>query len=368
MTRRLLSTVLFALLQALILVAPAASRDCPACPYFEALQDGSQLFEEILTRLGARPEAVVTLASGAFCDSGPGAPLAAQLVRAADDQYARLSAIARKIEGCPRACAPRLDETDYCGYGARLVIDRYRLGAIGLRLAELGRLYQRAADNDQPPTQILAAELTRHGGATMAVLKRSLATLASGELGETPDTGWDASATEVTGLFDAVTLLADFSLISGDTAQIEVALETASRQINTLRNDLQVVARRGKPLNAPEKLAFERRILTAAAELAYVMASIQGSAAAAAMADDNAATARRAATCLNQLSYSAISGSEAPDLADKLLSECRSFADCGDKSSINVPANLSPLKAFLQDQDGARRQTRSLVGSICAVD
>lgn len=355
------------LLALLLFAAPVTAADCSACTYFGALRPsgGSDLYEDILTRLRSRTEARVSLVSGAFCDNGPGASVAADLIRAADEQFDRLSTIEKKIEDCPRACAPRLDEAGYCAYGARLVIDRYRLGAIGLRLAELGRLYGRAADSDQPPIQSLAAELTRHGRATMAVLKRSQSMLASGELGETPDTGWDASATEVTGLFDAVTLLADFSLITGDVAQIEAALETVSRQINTLRNDLQLVARRGKPLDGREQLAFDRRILTAAAELAYVMASLQGSAAATIVADDTTVTVRRAAVCLNQLSHIAISGSEAPNRVDGLLNACRSFADCGDKSSINVPANISPLRAFLQDQGAARRQTRSLVESIC---
>ena len=90
--------------------------------------------------------------------------------------------------------------------------------------------------------------------------------------------------------------------------------------------------------------------------------------AAASVAGENAATARRAAVCLNQLSYSAITGSEAPGQADEMLSLCRSFEDCGDQASINVPAYLSPLRAFLQSQQRAGAMTRSLVDSICAGD
>lgn len=348
-------------------LAPAAAQDCPACTYYETFRQdgGSTLFNDILAQLKSRPAAIVSLAGGAFCNSGPGAGVASDLIRATDDQFGRAKAIGEKIAQCPNACSPTLDDTDYCAYGARLVVDRYRLGAIGLRLAELGRLYERASAEELPPVQILAAELTRHGAAALAVLRRTQAMLASGEMGESPDAEWDASVTEVTGLFDAVALLADFALIAGDVAQLETALETASRQINTLRNDLQAVARRSHAPRDRQLLDFERRILTAASELAFVMASLQSSAANAPVVDDYAENARRASVCMNQLSISAIQGSEAPGKLDETLGACRSFDGCGDKAAINVPANLSPLKAFLQDQMEARKQTRRLVDSLC---
>jgi hypothetical protein len=210
--------------------------------------------------------------------------------------------------------------------------------------------------------------VSRHGAAALIVLARALSALADGGgAGAMPDVRWDASATEVAGLFDAVALLADFSLIGGDADQIEAALEISATQVNTLRNDLKVVMGRGQALEPSELLAFERRILTAASELAYVMSSLQVSAGATDVPGENdAAEARRAAACLNQLSFSSMSGSEAPDMADELLSTCRSFESCDKQTPIHVPANISPLKALLQEQAQAWPQTRVLVDSICA--
>ena len=365
-------------------VSTARAEACQACQTFETLKigNGSQPFNEILEKLKSRPNAMITLNSGAFCEKGAGASVATDLVRASDEQFAQAEKIARKIEQCPQSCAPKLNEAEFCGYGRSLVGDRYRLGAVGLRLSELTHVYERAARNGQLPIEVLSADMTLYGNEALAVLRRAQSALASGDPGKLPDTDWDASATETAGLFDAVTLLADFALIGGDTAQIETALDKAATEINTLRNDLHVALNRAKLLEPTEELAIEQRILTGASELAYVIASLEASAAAArADADTRMSTdansvppgddpnaIQAAVGCFNQLSLSAMTGSEAPGMVDEMLSQCRSFEGCNDKSPLTLPANISPLRAFIQSREEANKQTLALVNSICSAN
>ena len=214
-------------LAAAVLPAYAAEEDCVACRYFESIRigDGSTVFDSVLLRLKTLPPASVTLQGGAFCSTRPGSSVAETLTGAANEQYARASEIADKAKQCPQACAPALSDADYCAYGDRLFTDRYRLGAVATRLTDLAQLYERAGKDEKPPLQVLSSDMTLYGGEAMNVVKEALQALAAGDAAAIPDVCWQASSTELTGLFGSVALMADFSLIGGDVAQLETALD-----------------------------------------------------------------------------------------------------------------------------------------------
>lgn len=347
--------------------ALATVDDCIACRHFEIMkiEGGSRVFADILARLRERPITSITLKSGAFCADGPGASVAADLTDAAERQAARADEVVRKTRSCPASCAPQLDDADYCAYGDRLVTDKYRLGVVALRLSDLARIYQRADRDQKRPIDILSADTTLHGGDALTVLRDALQALAAGDPGTVPDLRWQASSTEVTGLFDSVSLLADFSLADGDIAGIETALEAATAEINSVRADLVGTLSRDEPVQTAEQLALEERILTGASHLAWVIASLELSAGTTGSDDAGATALRETVGCLNHLSLSALNGSEAPGLALDLLGACRSFEACPREGPVRLPANVSPLRAFLETQDEAERRTAAMLDALC---
>jgi hypothetical protein len=362
----------------------SAAETCIACRYFESMEidGGSRIFADVMARLKALPTASVSLRDGAFCESGPGASVSADLISAADRQFERAEEIAKKTNECPQACAPKLNEAEYCAYSDRLVADRYRLGAVALRLSDLGEIYERAGREAKLPIEVLSSDMTLYGGEALNVLKDASKALAKGASGDVPDVRWQASSTEVAGLFGAVALLADFSLIEGDYAQIETALEKAAAELNTVRDDLMLALTRAKVMEPSEQLALEERLLTGASNLSWVIASLQTSAEAAVAKADaslstdanavppgrNAAAIQETVGCLTKLSLSAITGSEAPSMTDEMLNDCRSFEPCRDKGPVPSLANVSPLRALLETQDEADKQTFALVKSMCTAN
>ncbi|WP_136658538.1 hypothetical protein [Nitratireductor sp. XY-223] len=373
-----------ALLAAILFHTPLAAAECGACDRFETMRPagGSAVFDDILARLGQRPAAIVTMKAGAFCDAGTGATTAAELEAATERQFVRAEQIAQKVSQCPQSCASKLNEAEYCGYSDRLVADRYRLGAIGLRISELLHIYERAGSQARHPLDVLSADMTLYGGEAMDVLRQAQEALEEGTAGAVPDVRWQASETEVNGLFGAVSLLSDFALIEGDTEQIEQALEGAAKGFRTIRDDLLTALTRAKVMEPSEQLVLEERILTAASNMAIAIAGLEASAAAARndaaaqpSTDANAvppgidsAAIQETVGCLNRLTLSAMTGSEAPELATGILEECRSFDICSGRGPVYLPANMSPLRSFLVSQDEAEKQTLALLNSICSAN
>ena len=107
------------------------------------------------------------------------------------------------------------------------------------------------------------------------LVKEALQALASGNVVAVPDVRWQASSTELAGLFGSVALLADFSLMKGDVAQLETALEKASVKLSTVRGELTVALCQRKLMQPAEKLAFEERLLTGASSLAFAITGLQ---------------------------------------------------------------------------------------------
>ena len=350
---------------AFALPAQAAGDECVACRYFEGtrINGGSTVFDAILLRLKQQPLAAVSLAGGVFCTTEPGASVANDLEQAADAEFSRASEIANKAKQCPQACASTLTEADYCAYGDRLFADRYRLGAVAVRLTDLTQLYERSANQNTPPLASLADDATQYGGEALSVVKQALQALEAANVTDVPDVRWQASATELAGLFGSVALLADFELITGDVAQLETALEKASVELSALRGDLTNALRQRKRMLPAEKLAFEERLLTGASNLAFAIASLQISAEAAGPVGSQ--DSRAAVGCFRKLSLHAITGSEAPDHADRILSACRSFATCPERAPLQASTTVSPLRAFLETREDAARLTEALLASMC---
>ncbi len=369
----------------ILLPAPAAAAEtCDACRYLDRLEMAGDpdLSAEARARLDGRPLASVGLGQGAFCEAGPGAQVAADLTRAADRQFARAEAIAEKVDACPQTCAPKLGEAEYCTYRGRLVADRYRLGAVALRLADLATIYARAGERERLPIAVLAADMTLYGGEALNVLNDALKAIGAGDPGLVHEVRWQASSTEISGLAGAIALLADLSLIEGDAVPLEAALERAAAELATLRDELMVALTRARLMQPAERRALETRIWAVASDLAWAAASLQNSAEVrAAMAetamstDANAVPPGRALRaiqaavgCLNQLSLSAFTGSEAPAMAADLLNDCRSFEPCAVGDPGQTRADASPLRALLDAQDETERLTAALVGSMCAAN
>lgn len=362
----------------------AAAEDCVACRYFESVRidNDSKLFSDTMASLKQRSVAGVSLQAGAFCETGPGAPLAADLLAVADSQFERAEKIAVKTNECFEACAPKLNEAEYCGYGDVLVSDRYRLNAVALGLADLAEIYQRASQRAELPIEVLAADMTLYGGEALNVLEGASKALASGDSELVPEVRWQASSLDLSGLFHAVSLLVDFSLIDGDAAQLKMALENASDELSTLRIDLIVALTRAKVMEPSEQLALEERILNSASSLAFVIASLQSSADtqiaaadAALSTDANAVPPGRdpvavqaTVGCLNKLSLSTITGSEAPGMTVDMLNDCRPFKPCSDKDPIPAFTKFLPLQRFLETQDKAEKQTFALIKSMCVAN
>lgn len=372
------------LLAAMVYHAPHAAADCGACARFEALRPagGSAVFDHILKRLQEQPAAIVTMQAGPFCDDGSAASVAAALEASTERQFVRAEAIAQKVGQCPQTCASRLNEAEYCAYGDRLVADRYRLGALGLRISELLHIYGQAGSQARHPIKVLSAEVSLYGGEALEVLNRAQRALENGSAAALPDVRWQASETEINGLFGAVSLLADFALLEGDLAQIAQAFETTAAEFRSLHGDLSLALTRARVMEPHERLVLEERILTAASNIAFAIASLEASAATGVEAaqsrpstDSNAvppgldaAAIQQTVGCLNRLTLRAMTGSQASEMAGGILQECRPFDNCSGPGPVALPANMSPLRAFLATQEEAGKQTKALLNSICSSD
>ena len=139
----------------------------------------------------------------------------------------------------------------------KLVTDRYRLGVVALRLADLSALYRRADEKGKRPVDILSADAAEHGGNALAVLRDALRALATGVAGAVPDLRWQASSTEITGLFDSVSLLADFRLRKAMSATSKRRLKRPPTKSNSVRDDLIAALTRAEPVPAAEQLALK---------------------------------------------------------------------------------------------------------------
>ncbi|MDA4844761.1 hypothetical protein [Hoeflea poritis] len=370
------------LLAAMVCQTPHASADCAACMRFEVLRPdgGSMLFDDMLKELEERPVAIVAVKTGPFCDEGPGATVAAELQAASERQLVRAEAIAQKVGQCPRTCASTVNEAQYCAYSDRLVADRYRLGAIGLRLSELLHIYEQAGKLAEHPIGVLFADVELFGDEALETLRQAQRALENGDASALPDVRWQASETEINRLFGVVSLLVDFALIEGDTEQVEQALEAATGELRAIHNDLSRALTRTRVMEPHERTAFEERILTAASNVSFAIASFERAAAASGVATQtgtsadvkaippglNSTAVQETVGCLNRLLLSAMTGSQAPALAQNTLQECRSFDACGDRGSVDLPANMSLLKAFLATQEEAGKQTMAFLNTICS--
>jgi|GEM_PF-2948520 len=362
------------------LPASAVAETCIACRYFETLESAADpsAFSQAMARLEDRSPAAISLNRDLACNAGQGAVVAAELRAAADRQFSRTRDIIRQSRQCRETCAPALGEADYCAYRDGLVTDRYRLGAVALRLTDLVELYGRADEEDRLPLDILSADMTLYGGQSLTVLTDALRALATGNSDLLPELRWQASTTELSGLHDAMALLADLSLIEGDTKRFEMALEQAAGQLSTLRETLIAILSSGGPMPTTQRQTLERRILTGAANLAWVIASLQISAEAQRSAEganrsagvDGSADVMLApqqgtVACLNRLSRDAYAASEAPGMTLEFLDGCRSFASCPPVDPDGTGAVVSPLRAFLGTSDETDRRTSMLVRSMC---
>lgn len=350
------------------LPASSAAETCIACRYFDTLEmaGDSKVFSEAMSRLETRPLAAVSLSHEPFCETGRGALAAGELLAAADRQSTRAQEIIRKARQCPDVCGSVMSEAEYCGFRDRLITDRYRLGAVALRLADLADVYERAGNEGRFPLEILSDDMTLYGGESLNVLTDALKALVSGNPDLVPELRWQASSTEVSGLFDAIALLADFSLIGGDAKDLEAALEQATTELATMRDVLIVALTRARIMQPAEQRTLEHRILTAASNLAWVIASLQASAEAQlSTADRDPRAVQGTVGCLNRLSRNAFTGSEAPGMTIDILNGCRPFGSCPSGDPDPSQAAISPLRAFLKTQDETDIRTSALISSMC---
>lgn len=358
----------------------ATAETCIACRYFDTLESAGDpsAFSQAVAQLENRPPVTVSVSLDLSCDAGRGAVVAAELIAAADRQFSRTQDIIRQSRQCREACAPAISEAEYCAYRDRLTTDRYRLGAVALRLTDLADVYARAGQEEQLPLEILATDMTLYGGQSLTVLTDALRSLATGDADLMPGLRWQASSTEVSGLYHAIALLAHLSLMKGDTKRLETALEQAAGELATLRETLIAALTSGRPMPTAQRRILERRILTVAADLTWVIASLQISA----EAQRSVAGANRSANkersadailvpqqgtvaCLNRLSRDAYAASEAPGMTVEFLDGCRSFASCPPVDPDGTRAAVSPLQAFLGTREETDHRTSMLVGSMC---
>lgn len=332
-----------------------------------------------MSRLESRPLAMVSLNQGAFCDDGKGGAAADELTSAADRQFSQTQNILRRSKECPQACAPSLSEAEYCAYRDRLIEDRYRLGAIALRLTDLAEFYERAGGEDKLPLEVLSTDMTLYGGESLSVLADALEALASGDPNRVPELRWQASATEMSGLFDAVALLADFSLIEGDTQRFETALEGIATRFSSLREKLISALTGTRIVKADEQRPLEQAILDVGSSLAWVIASLQisaevqrssaGAVRSRVASEDPAGpgpdSQLATVACLKRLSSTAYNGSEAPGMTLDILSVCRPFTGCPAVDPGRTQVVVSPLRAFLGTRDEIESRSSSLVKSMC---
>ncbi|MCR9137259.1 MAG: hypothetical protein NXI27_14785 [Alphaproteobacteria bacterium] len=363
---------------------PVAAESCIACRYFEALEtaDESKDFTRSMSRLENRPLAMVSLNQGAFCDNGIGGTAADELTTAADRQFSQTQNVLRRSKECPQTCAPSVSEAEYCAYRDRLIENRYRLGAIALRLTDLAEIYERAGSEDRLPLEVLSADMTLYGGESLSVLADALEALVSGDPYRLPELRWQASSTEMSALFDAVALLVDFSLIEGDTQQLEMMLERAATQLSFLREQLTAALTGTGIMQAGERRPLEQAILDVGSNLAWAIASLQVSAesqrTSADMLRSRAASEdpagpgpgsqSGAVACLKRLSSTAFNGSEAPGMTLDILSNCRPFTGCLSVDLDRTQSVVSPLRALLGSRVDIENRTSSLVKFMCAAN
>ena len=347
------------------------AQSCEACRQFDLLEPdgGSDTFNQVRAELADRPLGRMELNPSVVCDEGSGSPIAEDLLSAVDDLSNRAATVASRSRSCSRNCAPELPEDQYCAYRNQLVATRFRLGAIGLRLSELSDIFERAAQEEMRAIDIVTEDLTLYGGKALLVFKRALDALYTGNPTQIPELEWQASATELTGLFESIGLLADFSLINGDLQQLETALQSANSTLNILKDPLIVSLTRSGTMLTSERISLEERIQAGGSSLAWVMASFEMSARV--QTDENKqklveeADPRAISACFKRLSISAFSGSQVPGLLEERLNACRSFASCTPETPARPAGDASLLRALLSSMQDGQQRTQALIDSMC---
>ncbi len=327
--------------------------------------------------LGAAPPGGdISVVGGAFCESG----LVLDAERSVDRLFAEADKIAGRSQECPSACAPAINQADFCAYGDQLALNDVAFGSIAGSAVDASLLFDTAAASGQHVLETLSEQVTLFSNEAIDVLDEATAAVDAARTGSSaalPDeTRWNLVARDLADLHDVFTLLDSLGLASGDVASLTGHLAAAVSTFERERDALHKAIAGAAVLEPAEADRLTDVLSNAKQALGLVKAQISQSAERAASEMDatvdteaNAnppATAlstdyQDAAACLTSLSLTLMTGREALLETKRILQDCRPLNDC---RITPMPTRFS-LERILAREEEAAKQSFAVTSSMC---
>eukprot|EP00439_Symbiodinium_sp_Y106_P088377 s1_g913.t1 len=324
----------------------------------------------------ATPGGDISVVGGAFCETG----LIVDAERSVDRLFAEADKIAGRSQECPSACAPAINQADFCAYGDQLALSDVAFGSIAGSAVDASLLFDTAAASGQHVLVTLSQQLTLFSNEAIDVLETTSAAVEAARAGTSaalPDeTRWNLVARDLADFHDALTLLDSLGLASGDVASLTGNLAAAISVLERERDALHKAIDGAAVLEPAEADRLTDVLSNARQALGLVKAQISQSAeraesemGTAVNTEANAnppATAlstdyQDAAACLTSLSLTLMTGREALIETKRILQDCRPLNDC---RITPMPKSFS-LERILSREEEAAKQSFAVTSSMC---
>ncbi len=339
-----------------------------------------QTFLFILTLpfiLGATPPGGdISVDGGAFCEAG----LVVDAERSVDRLFAEADKIAGRSQECPSACAPAVNQADFCAYGDQLALNDVAFGNLAGSAVDASLLFDTAAASGQHVLVTFSQQLTLFSNEAIDVLDKATVAVDAARAGSSatlPDeTRWNLVARDLADLHDVLTLLDSLGLTTGDVASLTGNLAAAVSTFERERDALHKAIDGAAVLEPAEAERLADVLSNAKQALGLVKTQIAQSAERAASEMDAAvnteatanppATAlstdyQDAAACLTSLSLTLMTGREALLETKRILQDCRPLNDC---RITPMPTRFS-LERILSREEEAAKQSFAVTSSMC---
>ncbi len=318
----------------------------------------------------------ISVSGGNFCDAG----LVVDAERSVDRIFAEADRIAGKSQECPSACAPAINQADFCAYGDQLALSDVAFSNLAGSAVDASLLFDTAAASGQHVLVTLSQQLTLFSDEAISVLEKAVASVDAARAGTSaplPDeTRWNLVARDLADLYGALSLLHSLELATGDVSSLTRHLAAAISTFERERDALHKAVDGAAVLESAEADRLVDAFSNAKQALGLVKAQISQSAdkvesemAVAPNTEANAnppATAlstdyQDAAACLTGLSLTLMTGREALLETKRILQDCRPLNDC---RITPMPTSFS-LERILSREEEAAKQSFAVTSSMC---
>ncbi|MFV2034178.1 MAG: hypothetical protein ACC631_03525 [Halocynthiibacter sp.] len=357
----------------------ASADDCSACTELDGLRALQGMAEITRAAPGAAQRAPVTftIGGGNFCGGEKPAALATEVDALTDRIFSRAEDVAIQVQNCAPGCAPAADGDKLCRLGNALLTDGTYLNRLGDGLAAGALIFESAAKSGRSASAEIIAQLSLYASETVDLLKQGLVALRDNDVRKLSPDSWSVNGKDITEIGQALSLMAEFGLTTGDAAGPAESIRIAGDEMALLGGDINQELTRARVTEPADRAALAARILLLADNLSWAIASAHQSAetgeettiSTVANAVPNAARSTGytdAGRCFTKLSLSAVVASEGMTITRDLLNECRPIAGCATSDTGANPGPLT-LTAFLGRQAKSSKALRTMA-AMCKVN